>query len=212
MDKLATLWAFVRRRKYLITFAAFVVVVGFLDENSIVRRMGYANEISRLNSEIEKYRAEYEENTERLNELAVDSGAIERIAREKYLMKKPNEDIYVFEEDIENEIPDTCFVYSRRFDGTVWCCRLHHRLGGCSYVYTIGATMVALAQINSPSKSSRANVKRLRRQQIFGALLLVLTGAFMFFTHGNEWIVCLTVAAILELYTAIRIPQEEAKE
>ena len=98
MDKLATLWAFVRRRKYLITFAAFVVVVGFLDENSIVRRMGYANEISRLNSEIEKYRAEYEENTERLNELAVDSGAI---AREKYLMKKPNEDIYVFEEDIE---------------------------------------------------------------------------------------------------------------
>ena len=54
MDKLATLWAFVRRRKYLITFAAFVVVVGFLDENSIVRRMGYANEISRLNSEIER--------------------------------------------------------------------------------------------------------------------------------------------------------------
>ena len=89
--------------------AAFLIVfaledggaVGFLDENSIVRRMGYANEISRLNNEIEKYRAEYEENTERLNELAVDSGAIERIAREKYLMKKPNEDIYVFEEDIE---------------------------------------------------------------------------------------------------------------
>ena len=72
------------------------------------------------------------------------------------------------------------------------------------YVYTIGATMVALAQINSPSKSNRANVKRLRRQQIFGALLLVLTGAFMFFTHGNEWIVCLTVAAILELYSTGR--------
>ena len=108
----------------------------------------------------------------------------------------------------KNEIPDTCFVYCRRFDGAVWCCRLYYRLGACS----IGATMVALAQINSPSKSNRANVKRLRRQQIFGALLLVLTGAFMFFTHGNEWIVCLTVAAILELYTAIRIPQEEAKE
>ena len=101
MDKLATLWIFVRKHKYLITFAAFVVIVGFLDENSIVRRMGYANEISRLNSEIEKYRAEYEDNTAPLNELAVDSGAIERIAREKYLMKKPNEDIYVFEEDIE---------------------------------------------------------------------------------------------------------------
>lgn len=101
MDKLTTLWNLVCKNKYLITLAAFVVIVGFLDENSFVRRMGYANEISRLNSEIDRYRAEYEENTERLNELAVDSGAIERIAREKYLMKKPNEDIYVFEEDIE---------------------------------------------------------------------------------------------------------------
>ena len=45
-----------------------------------------------------------------------------------------------------------------------------------------------------------------------GALLLVLTGAFMLFTRGNEWIVSLTIAAILELYTSIRIPQEEAKE
>lgn len=80
------------------------------------------------------------------------------------------------------------------------------------YIYTIGAAMVALAQINSPSKSKSPNVKRLRRQQIFGAILLVLTGAFMFFTHGNEWIVCMTIAAILELYTSVRIPQEEAKE
>ena len=45
-----------------------------------------------------------------------------------------------------------------------------------------------------------------------GALALVLTGAFMFFTHGNDWIACLTIAAILELYTAFRIQQEEAKE
>lgn len=80
------------------------------------------------------------------------------------------------------------------------------------YIYTIGATFVALAQINSPSRYKNANIKRLRRQQIFGALLLVLTGAFMFFTHGNEWIVSLTIAAILELYTSVRIPQEEAKE
>lgn len=101
MDKLASLWAFVRKNKYLITLAVFAVILGFLDENSIVRRVTYAREESRLRDEIDKYRTEYEENTLRLNELAVDSGAIERIAREKYLMKKPNEDIYVFEEDIE---------------------------------------------------------------------------------------------------------------
>ncbi|MBQ8672451.1 MAG: hypothetical protein IJ511_00110 [Bacteroides sp.] len=80
------------------------------------------------------------------------------------------------------------------------------------YIYTVGAALVALAQVNSPVKGSSPTLKRLRRQQIFGALLLVLTGAFMMFTHGNEWIVCLTIAAVLELYTSIRIPQEEAKE
>ena len=104
MDKLASLWSFVRKHKYLITLALFAVIIGFLDENSVVRRLGYAREESRLRDEIEKYRKEYEENTERLNELAVDSGAIERIAREKYLMKKPNEDIYVFEEDTQKNI------------------------------------------------------------------------------------------------------------
>ncbi len=47
------------------------------------------------------------------------------------------------------------------------------------YIYTVGATFVALAQINSPSQYKTPTIRRLRRQQIFGALLLVLTGAFM---------------------------------
>lgn len=80
------------------------------------------------------------------------------------------------------------------------------------YIYTVGATMVALAQINSSPACRSAAVKRLRRQQVFAALLLVLSGVFMIYTHGNEWIVSLTIAAVLELYTSIRIPQEEEKE
>lgn len=80
------------------------------------------------------------------------------------------------------------------------------------YIYTVGATFFALAQINSPSPFRSATIKRLRRQQVFGAIVLVLTGAFMFFTRGNEWVVSLTIAAVLELYTSIRLPQEEAKE
>lgn len=89
-----------RRHKYLITLLVFAVVIGFLDENSFMRQMGYAREESRLREEIERYRKDYEENTRRLNELAVDSSAIERIARERYLMKKPDEDIYVFGSDV----------------------------------------------------------------------------------------------------------------
>ena len=89
------------------------------------------------------------------------------------------------------------------------------------YIYTIGAGFIALAQVNTPVKGKSKTLKRLRVQQIFGALALILTGAFMFTTRGNEWIACfidnkwfpcLTMPAILELYTAFRIPQEEEKE
>lgn len=80
------------------------------------------------------------------------------------------------------------------------------------YIYIIGATLVALAQINMPIKTSNVVLKRLRVQQVLGALLLVAAGALMFFMHRNEWIVCLSVAAVLELYTSFRIPQELEKE
>ena len=99
MDKLITIWSFICRRKYLITVVAFAVIIGFLDENSLFRRLAYEREISQLKEEIEKYRADYEENTKRLNELNSNPDAIEQVAREMYLMKKPNEDIYVFEDN-----------------------------------------------------------------------------------------------------------------
>lgn len=98
MGKLATIWDFIGRHKYWITVLVFVSIIGFLDENSMLRRGSYAREISRLQDEIDRYRADYEENTQKLNELTSNPDAIEQIAREKYLMKKPNEDIYVFKD------------------------------------------------------------------------------------------------------------------
>lgn len=101
MDKLSNIWKFICRRKYFITIVAFTVIIVFLDENSMIRRLEYKHEIMQLKEEIEKYRTDYEENTQRLNEITTNPDAIEQIAREKYLMKKPNEDIFVFEEEEE---------------------------------------------------------------------------------------------------------------
>ena len=50
------------------------------------------------------------------------------------------------------------------------------------YIYTIGAGFVALAQVNTPLRAKSKTLRRLRIQQIFGALALILTGAFMFTT------------------------------
>ncbi|MCC8187391.1 MAG: septum formation initiator family protein [Bacteroides sp.] len=98
MNNLSSVWLFIRRRKYLITLLAFGVIIGILDENSWSRRWQYEREIQQLRKEIERYRSEYEESTRMLQELTTNPEAIERIAREKYLMKKPNEDIFVFED------------------------------------------------------------------------------------------------------------------
>jgi Septum formation initiator. len=76
-----------------------VVIIGFLDENSMVRRVGNMREMNHLQNEIERYKADYDKNTRKLNDLTANPVEMEKVAREKYLMKKPNEDIYVFEED-----------------------------------------------------------------------------------------------------------------
>lgn len=98
MSKLMTIWGFVRRHKYLITVSVFLVVIVFLDDNSLIQRSRQRKEIQALTAEIEKYRKQFEDDTEKLKELESNPNALEKIAREKYLMKKPNEDVFIFEE------------------------------------------------------------------------------------------------------------------
>lgn len=86
--------------KYVITLGIFALIVLFLDENSMLRRMQLNQEESDLREEIAKYRNEFDESTRLLNEITADSVAIEQVARERYMMKLPEEDIYVFEEDL----------------------------------------------------------------------------------------------------------------
>ena len=98
MSKLMTVWNYIRQHKYLITIVAFLVIIVFLDDNSLIQRAKHRQEINALTAEIAKSRKQFEEDTEKLKELTDNPEAMEKIAREKYLMKKPNEDIFIFEE------------------------------------------------------------------------------------------------------------------
>ena len=80
------------------------------------------------------------------------------------------------------------------------------------YIYMIGAVLFAYTQVMDRYEGNNLIVRRLRRQQILGAVFLVFTGVLMFVTKHNEWVLSLTIAAILELYTAFRIPSELEKE
>ena len=98
-EKMSSLWNFLSHYKYLIVVVVGVLVVGFLDDNSFMKRMEYERRINSLKEEIAYYEALNEEQTGRLRELSRDSKAIEKIARERYFMKADDEDIYVFSEE-----------------------------------------------------------------------------------------------------------------
>lgn len=80
------------------------------------------------------------------------------------------------------------------------------------YIYTLGALMFGYVQVMSRYEGQNLIVRRLRRQQIMGAMLLVFAGVLMFVARHNEWILCLSIAAFIQLYTAYRIPAEIEKE
>ena len=69
MGKLANIWAFIGRHKYWVTIGAFLLIIGVLEDSKL------------------------------LKEITSNKEALEKVAREKYLMKKENEDIFIFEED-----------------------------------------------------------------------------------------------------------------
>ncbi len=98
MSKLKSIWSFICKHKYLITIVIFLVIIVFLDENNLINRFQHKNEIRLMKEEIEEYRKQFDEDTERLKELTDNPEGLEKIAREKYLMKKPNEDIFILEE------------------------------------------------------------------------------------------------------------------
>lgn len=80
------------------------------------------------------------------------------------------------------------------------------------YIYVVGSFMFGAMQMADRYEGSNFVIRRLRRQQVLGALMLMLTGIAMFVCKYNEWIVSLLIACLLELYTAFRLPQELEKE
>lgn len=80
------------------------------------------------------------------------------------------------------------------------------------YIYVVGSFMFGAMQMADRYEGGNFVIRRLRRQQVLGALMLMLTGIAMFVCKYNEWIVCLLIACLLELYTAFRLPQELEKE
>ncbi len=77
------------------------------------------------------------------------------------------------------------------------------------YVYCVGALLFAAMQMADRYEGDDYTVKRLRRQQLLGSIMLLVTGVMMFVERHNGWIVTLTIAAVLQLYAAFRMPEKK---
>ncbi len=90
---------FLSHYKYLIVVIIGTAIVGFLDDNSFVRRVKYEIQINNLKAEIERYNAKHRADSIQLHELKNNPKAIEKIARGRYFMKADDEDIYILKSD-----------------------------------------------------------------------------------------------------------------
>ena len=93
--------------KYVVVFIAGVVIVGFLDENSVWSHVKNLQRINELTEETEKYNADFQRDQAQIRELDKNPKAIEKIARERYFMKADDEDIFVLSDDEREPKPLT---------------------------------------------------------------------------------------------------------
>lgn len=85
--------------KWPFAFAVFFVCIGFVGENSMVNRFAQKREIARLKAEIADYNRKFDADNEVLHRMNTDPDASAEVARERYFMKKADEDIYIFDDE-----------------------------------------------------------------------------------------------------------------
>jgi cell division protein FtsB len=95
MSRLNTVFLFICRHKYIVVGFFIVLIVGFIDDNSFMHRFDRRSRMSQLRSEIETYKEQYEKADRCLREMDSNPESIEKMARERYYMKRPGEDVFV---------------------------------------------------------------------------------------------------------------------
>lgn len=83
------------RNKYYLTLIVFFIWMLFLDRNDFISQYSYRSTLRQLEKDKLYYMEEIEKVKADLDELSTNQVKLEKFAREKYLMKRDNEDIFV---------------------------------------------------------------------------------------------------------------------
>jgi cell division protein FtsB len=85
--------------KYLITGIAFAVWMLFFDRNDITLQLKRVNELKKLQESEKVMDKQITDTKHELSLLKTNPETLEKYAREKYMMKKDNEDLFIITSD-----------------------------------------------------------------------------------------------------------------
>ena len=203
-----------------------VVLVGFVDEDSIWHHIKNKQYINELQEEIDHYTELNRKNKEQIDMLNRDPKAIQKIARERYFMKADDEDIFVLSDDNQDfslgklyllggllmVVGSGAYVLLQSWAPTVFC---------------VGCILFVAMQLRQKYSGSNVAIRRLRRMLMLSDVFFLAAGFLMVANQNNflgldqltyikyvhnNWVVVLLVAAILQLYASHRIANELEKE
>ena len=76
------------------------------------------------------------------------------------------------------------------------------------YLFAVGSAGVAVNYLTTPVGDLDFRGRRLHRFNVMAGFLMVVASGFQF-NGRKEWVVCLFISAILQLYTAFVSPKQE---
>ncbi|MEN9885372.1 MAG: hypothetical protein RLZZ420_2589 [Bacteroidota bacterium] len=86
------------KNKYLIATILFIVWMLFFDHNNIFLHLQYRKELNELKADKKYYQEQIDLTRKDVDLIKSNPQAMEKVAREQYLMKKDDEDVFVVEE------------------------------------------------------------------------------------------------------------------
>ena len=91
------------KNKYFLAFTVFAAIMLFFDKNDLITQSERISELRDLRQSKQYYQAQIAAESKELEQLKTNPATIEKYAREKYMMKKDNEDLFIISEKPEGK-------------------------------------------------------------------------------------------------------------
>jgi len=102
MSTVLNIWKKIKpfaKNKFILTILIFLIWILFFDRNNLIDRAKELRHLRQLEKDRKYYIERIDKDSKRLEQLKTNNKNLEKFAREQYLMKKDNEDIFVVVEE-----------------------------------------------------------------------------------------------------------------